>query len=133
MIELELPWPPSVNHYWRHVSIGGRVITKISRAGREYREAVKQIVWRSGIVRQTGAIQINRLLYCPDWRERDEDNTTKAIYDGLCHAGAIDGDQFVCSGVVEKRKSADGRGRVIVQISCLDKGVIVKPSGAWLM
>ena len=34
--EFELPWPPSVNHYYRHV--GHRVL--ISRDGRHYRENV---------------------------------------------------------------------------------------------
>jgi crossover junction endodeoxyribonuclease RusA len=130
MISLELPWPPSVNHYWRHVpKFHGAIV---SREGRAYREAVKRIVRESGIVRQDGAIQINRILYCPDWRERDEDNTAKAIYDGLCHAGAIQGDQFVCRSVAEKRKDADGRGKVTVQIIRLDREAIVKPSGAWL-
>ncbi|MDR2390629.1 MAG: RusA family crossover junction endodeoxyribonuclease, partial [Planctomycetota bacterium] len=103
MVELELPWPPSVNHYWRHVLTGRHVEVKISGKGRDYRNAVWLIVKRSGIAMQTGAIQINRLLYCPDWRERDEDNTAKAIYDSLSHAGAIQGDQFVCRGLVEKR------------------------------
>nr|DAH86622.1 MAG TPA: endodeoxyribonuclease RUS [Caudoviricetes sp.] len=38
--EFELPWPPSVNHYYRHV--GPRVL--ISRDGRKYREIVAGIV-----------------------------------------------------------------------------------------
>jgi crossover junction endodeoxyribonuclease RusA len=36
MIELTLPWPPTVNTYWRNFN--GRVL--ISAKGREYRKAV---------------------------------------------------------------------------------------------
>jgi crossover junction endodeoxyribonuclease RusA len=36
MIEITLPWPPSVNTYWRNFD--GRMI--ISAKGREYRETV---------------------------------------------------------------------------------------------
>ena len=36
MIELTLPWPPSMNTYWR--TFQGRMI--ISAKGREYRKAV---------------------------------------------------------------------------------------------
>ena len=36
MIEITLPWPPSVNTYWRNFD--GRMI--ISARGREYRETV---------------------------------------------------------------------------------------------
>ena len=40
MLELELPVPPSINHYYRRV--GPR--TLISREGRAYREAVCTIL-----------------------------------------------------------------------------------------
>ena len=36
MIEITLPWPPTVNTYWRNFN--GRTI--ISAKGREYRKAV---------------------------------------------------------------------------------------------
>ena len=37
MIVLNLPFPPSVNHYWRNV--GSRVL--ISQAGRDYQRGVQ--------------------------------------------------------------------------------------------
>ena len=132
MIELELPWPPSVNHYWRSLAIRRHVQVVISREGREYRKDVARIVAEGGMAKVLGAVQIRRILYCPDWRGRDEDNTAKAIFDSLVHAGAIEGDEFICSSISEKRHSADGIGRVVVQISRLEDGVIVKKSGAWL-
>lgn len=131
MIELELPWPPSVNHYWRSVPLGKYVRVLISKKGRQYREDVKKIVAESGIKTVTGAVAIKRILYCPDYRERDEDNTAKAIYDSLTKAGAIEGDQFVCFSQCEKRIDSEKTGRVIVQIKQVS-GAITKKAGAWL-
>ena len=103
MIELTLPWPPSVNHYWRYVpKLHGAII---SREGREYRKMVAQIAAESGAETQVGALYVKRVLYCPDWRERDEDNTAKAIYDSLAAAKVIAGDEFVCLSTCEKRKA----------------------------
>lgn len=33
-----LPWPPSVNHYWRRVLIGGKPRTLLSKEGREFKQ-----------------------------------------------------------------------------------------------
>ncbi len=44
MIELELPFPPSVNHYYRRV--GPR--TLISREGRRFRERVCALLAAAG-------------------------------------------------------------------------------------
>lgn len=128
MIELILPWPPSINHYWRRVGN----MTKISKEGREYRKEVMRIIAESGLKPITGAVAVKRILYCPDWRRRDEDNTVKAVYDALGAAGLWEDDSFVCAGVFEKRKDEDGIGKVIIQIKPLIAGAIIKKSGAWL-
>jgi len=133
MIEIELPYPPSVNHYWRHVPLRNKhgVSSKISKAGRKYREDVMRIVAESGLEMIRGPIAIKRILYCPDLKERDADNTAKAIYDSLAHAELIEGDQFVCAEISEKRIDADKIGRVILQISPV-KEAVETISGAWL-
>ena len=129
MIEIVLPWPPSLNHYWRRVGN----MTKISKEGREYRAKVMRIIAESGLKQITGAVAVKRILYCPDWRRRDEDNTVKAIYDAIGAAGIWEDDSMVCAGCFEKRKSADkGRGYVVLQIKPLSEGVIVTKAGAWL-
>ena len=43
-VRLELPFPPSVNRYWRHVGMGGGVRVLLSREGRRYKAAVWAIV-----------------------------------------------------------------------------------------
>ena len=132
MIELTMPWGPSVNSYWRSTTIRRFVKVYISAEGKAFRESVKRIVSESGMKMQRGALAIKIILYCPDWRERDIDNLNKALLDALTHAGAIQGDEFICAAVLEKRKSADKEGRVVVQIKRMESGAIEKASGAWL-
>ncbi len=92
MIRLTLPWPPSVNRYWRAVS--GRVL--ISRNGRAYRTLVGQIVACSDARRLGSARLAVVIVACPpDRRRRDLDNTLKATLDALSHAGLFDDDEQI--------------------------------------
>ena len=67
MIELELPFPPSVNHYYRRV--GPR--TLISREGRRFREEVCAHLAAMGVGPLTGRLQVEIEVYPPDRRRRD--------------------------------------------------------------
>ena len=81
MLELELPWPPSVNHYYRHV--GYR--TLISREGRAYRQKVCSMLRGNGPMLE-GPIAMTIDAYPPDRRRRDCDNLLKSLLDSLQHA-----------------------------------------------
>lgn len=89
VIELRLPFPPSVNAMWRTPRSGplaGR--TMLSEDGRRYRRAVADAVRlaRAGSqLRQRLAVTIEARM--PDRRKRDLDNLPKAVLDGLTHAG----------------------------------------------
>lgn len=89
MIELQLPFPPSVNSMWRTPRSGplaGR--TMLSEDGRRYRRAVADavLVARAGRqLRQRLAVTIEARM--PDRGKRDLDNLPKAVLDGLTHAG----------------------------------------------
>lgn len=127
MIELELPYPPSANRYWR--KFNNRMV--ISKHGKEFQFEVCRIVKDSGIEPIRGAIAIKILIYTPDWRRRDEDNLNKALLDAVSKSGIWDDDSFICYHVNEKRKDADGIGRIVLQVKPVDFA-IVKKSGAWL-
>ena len=87
--EFELPWPPSVNHYYRHV--GPRVL--ISRDGRRYRELVTGLVRRKSIPPFEGRISLRAEFYPPDRRRRDLDNVGgKVLLDTLQAAGLFKDD-----------------------------------------
>lgn len=90
-MEFELPYPPSINHYYRHV--GPRVL--ISREGRKYRERVIAIIRSKMPERLTGHVKLSIELYPSDRRRRDVDNCLKPILDALQHAGLMVNDSQV--------------------------------------
>lgn len=112
MIELTLPYPPSVNHYWR--TWRGRVL--ISRKGREYRERVLVTLRLAGVKPISGPLAVHVELYPPDERKRDADNALKAINDSLQHGGAFLDDSQIVWLLVEKAQVVPG-GKVIVRIA----------------
>ena len=111
MIELELPFPPSVNHYYRRV--GPR--TLISREGRAYGERVASILTVLGVRPVRGPIRMRIEVYPPDNRRRDLDNLQKSLWDALQKGGAYHDDSQVVKFEVEKREVVVG-GKVIVSI-----------------
>lgn len=97
MIEIYLPWPPSVNHYWRTPRSGplaGR--TMISEKGREYRAAVaEQVLIQRAAAMLTDRLAVEIEVVEPDRRARDIDNLLKATLDSLTHAGVWMDDQQI--------------------------------------
>jgi crossover junction endodeoxyribonuclease RusA len=84
MIELTLPWPPSMNHYWRNVA--GK--TLISAEGRSYRKAVAdQVLIQRGAKLLAGRLVVAIIAFVPDKRRRDLDNLLKSVLDSMTHAG----------------------------------------------
>jgi crossover junction endodeoxyribonuclease RusA len=89
---LVLPWPPSVNTYYRNIQ--GR--TLISKRGRKYVKDVKRIVELAGSPRmEPGRYSVTIELYPPDVRKRDIDNAAKAILDSLTKSGVWEDDSLV--------------------------------------
>ncbi len=88
MLDLELPYPPSVNHYWRRV--GSR--TLISRGGRAFRRSVQAALAARGVRPIAGRLAITIDVHPPDRRRRDLDNALKALLDALQHGGAYGDD-----------------------------------------
>ncbi|MFW6061885.1 MAG: RusA family crossover junction endodeoxyribonuclease, partial [Planctomycetota bacterium] len=78
-IWIHLPYPPSVNHYFRNVR--GR--TLISRQGREYRKAVCRLLADRGLAPMQGPVGMLLQAHPPDRRRRDLDNLMKAVWDSL--------------------------------------------------
>ena len=114
MLELELPYPPSVNHYWRRV--GSR--TLISRGGRAFRHAVCAILAASGIRPLAGRLEVEVVVFPPDNRRRDVDNVQKALLDALEHGGVYTDDNQIVKLAIEKGPVAEG-GKTVVKIRSL--------------
>lgn len=110
-LELKLPYPPSVNHYWRRV--GSR--TLISRGGRAFRKTVCSILSARGVKPLAGPLEVEITVYPPDRRRRDIDNILKSLLDAIEHGGAYHDDSQIKSLHVEKGKPAPG-GKTIIKI-----------------
>jgi crossover junction endodeoxyribonuclease RusA len=118
-MELILPWPPSVNHYYRRV--GPR--TLISREGREYRTQVCGLLapgGGSGIRKPPsgGRIALAMDAFPPDRRRRDLDNLQKPVLDALQHAGIYEDDSQI-DLLVTRRREVVPRGRLLINVADL--------------
>jgi crossover junction endodeoxyribonuclease RusA len=89
-MNLELPWPPSVNRYYRNV----RGKTLISAEGRAYRLAVLDLLGGQ-VETLTGRVAVTVHCHVPDKRRRDLDNLGKCLFDSLTHAGVWEDDSQI--------------------------------------
>jgi crossover junction endodeoxyribonuclease RusA len=111
VIELDLPYPPTVNTYYRHVGFS----TLISREGREYRRRVESLCLACGVRSLAGPLAVALDVHPPDGRRRDADNVQKPILDALQHGGAYGDDSQVKDLHTIMRDELPG-GRVFVRI-----------------
>ncbi len=112
MIVLELPYPPSVNHYWRRV--GHR--TLISKKGRLFRKRVLKMLSVHHREPLAGRLHVRVLVYPPDRRRRDLDNITKALLDALEHGGVYENDSQIDRLTIERGEVFKG-GKAVVEIT----------------
>lgn len=104
-MKLVLPFPPSVNSYWRAPNKGplaGRHL--VSADGRKYQSAacaaiIEQLRRLPKPSAELAAVEIT--LYPPDARRRDLENYNKALFDALTHAGVWEDDSQVKRMLVE--------------------------------
>lgn len=117
LLALCLPFPPSLNTYWRHLANGR---TLISEHGRHYRAHVKGVALMH---RLAGAFPDQRLkvaleLTMPDNRRRDIDNAPKSLLDALT-AAQVWGDDEQVDELHIYRRGVSPPGFVIVRIEQL--------------
>lgn len=111
-LEICLPYPPSVNHYWKHTRQGRHYISK---AGRQFKSIATEICKQFDPF--DGPVEIRIEIYFPDNRARDLDNLPKGIFDSLVDAGLIKDDN---KGIIKKYSIEDKgvvkKGRCILKI-----------------
>ena len=116
---LTLPYPPSINHYWRRV--GPR--TLISREGRTFRKNVCALLGGGGPRKPPagGRIALAMDAFPPDRRRRDLDNIQKPVLDALEHAGVYEDDSQIDLLITRRCEPAKG-GRLDIRIDELPLG-----------
>ena len=116
---MTLPYPPSVNHYWRKWH--NRMV--ISREGRTYRERVRALLapapgsGGNGPRKPPsgGRIALAMDAFPPDRRRRDLDNIQKAVLDSLEHGGVYEDDSQV-DLLITRRCGITPGGRIEIGI-----------------
>lgn len=80
MIRVELPWPPTINTYWRRR--GDRYF--ISTEGKRFRRDTVYICHKyKGMFCNDERLKLTVEAYPPDKRRRDIDNLLKVVCDSL--------------------------------------------------
>ena len=141
MILNNLPYPPSINQYYRSLCIKGRPRILISKKGREYREKIATYVLErrlsahpsKWIETQKGMLEMWIGFYPPDKRKRDIDNGIKALLDSMEKASVYEDDSQIKKLIVAMHEPVKG-GRVdveITQITHVKDGKVVGPIPEW--
>lgn len=88
-----MPYPPSINNYYKQVRGGG---VRIGTEGKAYREkiidVIQQALPKTEVLDEKLSVWIE--AYMPDKRIRDLDNIQKALLDAITHAGRVWNDDF---------------------------------------
>lgn len=113
MAFLVLPYPPSVNTYYRR----GKFATYLSDAGRKYKIAVSDALALQHAPKYGDAkLKITMVLRPRDKRKIDIDNRIKAVLDSLQDAGLFDDDYQVDElTIIRGEPIKDGKLVVIIE------------------
>ena len=114
--EATLPWPPTVNSYWRHRVIGKLATVYVSADGQAYRKAVNLCLMEHGIKTYAieGDLRVEIEVFAPDRRKRDIDNLLKSLLDSLTHAQVWKDDNQIADLRIYRNKQIAGIVKVRV-------------------
>lgn len=85
---VELPYPPSVNHYWKSGRNRlGKPMRYLSTAANDFKRTVNALCGQKQAF--SGRVGVKVLVWTPDRRIRDLDNLLKGLLDSISGAGVI--------------------------------------------
>jgi crossover junction endodeoxyribonuclease RusA len=91
ILRFELPYPPSINHYYIRNSAG----VVLGAKGKSYRRDAALLLHRFRGACQDKRLAVTINVFPPDKRKRDIDNLCKAVLDSLEHAGIYNNDNQI--------------------------------------
>lgn len=101
MIRFELPYPPSINHYYIHTARG----VKIGDKGHKYRNDAVYLLHKFKGACKDKKIAVTINVFPPDKRKRDLDNILKCLLDAMEHANVYENDNNIDMLTVIRRQS----------------------------
>ena len=104
MIQLTLPFAPTVNSYWGFH--GARRF--VSTRGVYFRYLVAGIVGKLGMEPLTGRLSVYVAVYPPDKRVRDLDNLCKGLLDSLTYSKLYIDDSQIDKLTLERKPKFPG-------------------------
>ncbi len=113
-MNITLPYPPSVNDYWKSRWTGKFIQHYISPEVRKFRQAVIRSLSDWDMILGPLAVRVD--VFPPDRRARDLDNVCKGLLDALEHAGVYEDDSQICDLHLIRRDPAPP-GRVEVTVT----------------
>lgn len=114
-IRLELPVPPTSNHYWSHFLIKGKPRIGLSSNGRKYRKAVRAACLAAGIRPMAGPVELTFVWHCGPYGG-DLDNRRKALLDALKGMAYLDDGQVAIDHGARVHCVAGEQPRMVVQV-----------------
>lgn len=111
---IQLPWPPTVNHYYT-VARNRKIL---STEGRAYKKYACDCMMVQGVPKLTcdkAPFGLHILARPPDRRRRDLDNILKPLLDSLVDYGAIP-DDWMVDDIRIQRMAPCKDGQIEVQI-----------------
>jgi crossover junction endodeoxyribonuclease RusA len=85
MVEVNMPYPPSGNHIWKHTRAGKHYLTEEARA---FFSKIRFIVSNQGYdIKLDSRLHVVCRICPPDKRKRDLDNVWKVVSDSMTKAG----------------------------------------------
>jgi crossover junction endodeoxyribonuclease RusA len=107
MTIIKLPYPPSMNTYWRNF----RGNTVLSKSGRLFKTAVAECVVEQNIPKfGDKRLEVTLFLYPRSKVVTDLDNRLKAVLDGLEEAGVYDNDGQIDVLMIQRGEQRKGGG-----------------------
>jgi crossover junction endodeoxyribonuclease RusA len=114
---IDLPWPPSVNHYYSVA--GGRKI--LSETGRAFKLYATQLMLIQHIDKiKAPSYSVHILARPPDRRRRDLDNVLKPLLDALTEYGAISDDSKIDDLRIQRLNPVKG-GSIQISVTGIEK------------
>jgi crossover junction endodeoxyribonuclease RusA len=115
VLRFELPYPPSINHYYIHSASG----VMLGAKGKSYRRDATFLLHKYRNICKDKRLAVTINVFPPDKRKRDIDNILKCLLDAMEHANVFDNDnQIDMLTVIRRNVVKDGCVQIWITECC---------------